>query len=154
MNENPVTPPQPTVNPNPQAIIQPVSADLQPATINVPPVVTQPAPVFLSAPPEPVQEWKSKTPRGDGAMLGILLAGVSLVFALVFFTFGLGWNTWLKLVLMLVSSGGGMFFGLKAYKTNNQNSALLVSIIIATILGVMTLIVGASTLYITQKINS
>lgn len=173
-NQNTAAVPSPNTNPVIQPVVVPESApitstptgaaalqpdpSLQTATINVSPVVragsavpTYPEPLTPLPPVE--KEW---TPANQSIVsdphLVLGLSLLSVVAVILFLTFGISVNIWIKVILLLVLSLTGLVMAVRAYAANHAVTILL-SVIISTMMVVGTVVVGTTYIYYYIKIK-
>ena len=170
-NPTPLSPPASTTTATDQPVEQPSSSplstqepiaksngpDLTPdpsieaAKINVgnfaPPVETNdPKPTF-KAPDSKDEEWKPSNPGLFASPLSVFVISLlGLVTGIIFLTFGVSVNLWIKLIVMLILSGASVFFAVKAY-SKNQNVYILVGLIVSVFLLMSTVVVGSTYTY-------
>lgn len=104
----------------------------------------------MKSPDIPTSWTPTKRPAFSNPRTVLLFSLFGVVAVILFLTFGIGINIWIKVILLLALSAGGLFSAMRAYESDN-NTAILLSIIISTMLCVGTVIVGTTYLYYTYK---
>jgi hypothetical protein len=146
-----VVPSEPVI-PTGAAALQP-DPSLRSSMINVSPAAR--AGTLMPTPTEPPKlpvppvekEWKSTShsPFLDGRSV-LLYSMFSIVLVILLLTVGIGINIWVKLVLLLVVSVGSLLAAMRAYATDN-NTAILLGIIISAIIATGTVVLGSTYVY-------
>lgn len=165
-NQN-IAPNSPDSNNNPQPaapvggmnVIQPTDPNMASSTVNVgsfePSVAAAPVPMSAPTPtPQPdmstpsIERQWAPTPSGPFTTprASLFFCGVATFAAFMFFTFGVGVNIWLKLVVMVLLSAASLYFAIKAYNSD-QGSVTLLSFIISTMLVAGTVLGGGTYVY-------